>query len=76
MSRKVKQIVARQGYFLHVNLEGKVGSKYWEKRGFLFNTRLEADNYRKKFCSHVGKYRIEGVYMNIEPIRGIGDKGE
>lgn len=61
------------GYVLFINPTGTKGSKNWTKVGHLFNTSHEASEYRKHKFEHVKYWSVEGVRVNIEPVKFESD---
>lgn len=64
------------GWALRVNRTGAKGSENWERVGYVFNSKWEAETFRKSNYSHISKYHLEGVRISAEPIAYVSNKAE
>lgn len=69
-----KQKSKQFGYALFINRTGEKGAANWERAGYCFNTKPEANKFKNKSYSNIKKFRIETIRLNIEPI-SVGFQG-
>lgn len=54
------------GYGLFMNLHGE--PKGWKRYGHLFQTSLEASEFRERKYPGVTKWSIQRIRVNVEPV--------
>lgn len=57
------------GYSLRVKEKDDTGKEVWRGVGYIFKTRFEAKTFHSKRFSHLPTYTIQGVRVNVEPVK-------
>ena len=70
---RTKQITKNIGWHLRINRSGERGSVNWERVGFVFNSKYEAEQFLKSRYPAVKSYTITGVNINTVPFEGRKD---
>lgn len=64
------------GWALRVNRTGAKGSQNWERVGYVFNSKWEAETFRKANYSHISKFHLEGVRISAESLAPVANRHE